>query len=103
MDSSNAGASQEASDGKKSRGPAKSKKLSKIKDNEGRIKVNYNNEGQPIGDGKKYLASYSGILVKSLVKVTYSSWHEVPEAIKSNLWSAVQVNLIEVSTLYNFI
>lgn len=77
-------------DSKKSQGPAKSKKLRKIKDNEGRIRIIYNDVGQPIGDGKKDLATYSGIMVKSLVKVTYPTWHKVPEAIKNNLWSAVQ-------------
>ncbi|KAJ6790970.1 uncharacterized protein M6B38_246540 [Iris pallida] len=29
-------------------------------------------------------------MVKSLVKVTYPTWHKVPESIKNNLWSAVQ-------------
>ncbi|KAJ6842819.1 uncharacterized protein M6B38_256520 [Iris pallida] len=91
MDSSNVVASQERADGgRKGRGAAQSKKLSKIKDNESKIRIIYNDVGQPIGDGKIQLASYSGILVKSLVKITYPSWHKVPESIKKNLWSAIQ-------------
>lgn len=92
MDPSNVVGSQKRIAGtKKGRGAAKSKKVSKIKDNEERIKINYNDVGQPIGEGKTDLATYCGITVKCLVKVTYPTWHKVPESIKKNLWSAIQV------------
>lgn len=78
----------------KGRGPAKLMHLIKMKDNEERIKVVYNDRGKPIGDGKKDLASYAGMLAKSRIPITYKDWHEVPNTMKKNLWNDIQVNIL---------
>lgn len=75
----------------KGRGPAKLKCLTKLTNNEGRIKVIYNNRGQPIGDGKTALASYVGILVKYKIPITYQNWAKVPSSMKFFLWNSIQV------------
>ena len=91
MESENDKDSEEISFDKKGRGPALLKDVMKINNKEERLKIIYNCQGQPIGEHKKKLASYMGILVKSFVPISYTTWHKVPDTLKNNLWAAVQV------------
>lgn len=50
-----------------------------------REKVHYNSKGQPIGSARPTLASYKGLLARTMVKITYESWHKVPKHLKDNM------------------
>lgn len=91
MDLENDKDSEEMSFGNKGRGPAMLKDVMQITNNEERLKIIYNSQGQPIGPHKKKLVGYMGLLVKSFVPITYLTWHKVPDSLKKNLWAALQV------------
>lgn len=76
---------------RRGRRPAMVKQLSKIKGPEEWAKIVYNENGQPIGDTRHDLASYSGLLVKSFVPINCKDWHKVPKTIKKKLWNALHV------------
>lgn len=83
----------------KGRGAAKLKRLTKIKSSEERIRVLYNDLGQPISTSKKELSSYGGLMVKCFVPITYPSWPKVPIKLKNDLWEAIQV-YIYIAVIY---
>lgn len=76
---------------KKGRGTAILKNLSKMSTDE-RCEVLYNKFGQAIGSTRVDFSSYKGLLARSMVPISYSSWHKVPNSFKENLWTAVKVS-----------
>lgn len=77
---------------RKGRGTASLEHLAKLNPEE-RLEVFYNKFGQPIGASRVDLASYRGFLARSMVPITYGTWHKVPKSIKENLWTAVKVRI----------
>lgn len=59
-----------------------------------RLKVEFNELGQPIGDASIKLSTALGILAREYVPITYKSWDKVEVDIKDTLWEFVTVNTI---------
>lgn len=55
--------------------------------------VEYNELGQPIGDGSITLSSYCGCVGRSFVPITYDDWRKVPDEVKEKCWIAISVSI----------
>ena len=76
---------------KRKRGPTKLKGIAL--QNDGPIAVNFNSNGQAIGEGSVSLSSFLGPLVREIVPYTISDWRKVPEKMKDILWATIQVKV----------
>lgn len=76
---------------KKHRGPTKMKHIAK--DPNTRERVEFNEMGDPVGEGSVKLSSYLGPLVREHVPVTFDDWRKISEEVKTFLWKSVQVTL----------
>ena len=73
----------------KHRGPTKMKHIAR--DPTARERVDFNDMGEPVGQGSVKLSSYLGPLVREHVPVTFEDWRKVSEEIKTVIWKSVQV------------
>lgn len=55
-----------------------------------RIEVEFNGEGEPVGDGSIKLSSYLGLLVREHVSVTVDNWKHLSNELKVILWESIQ-------------
>ncbi|KAK1555315.1 hypothetical protein Q3G72_024776 [Acer saccharum] len=68
---------------KKKRGPAK---INFIPPMDGkRLKVRFNERGQPVGKTSNRLVSFIGCLVRRMVPITLSTWHKVDNECRERL------------------
>jgi len=74
---------------KKHRGPTKMKHIAR--DPNARERVEFNDFGDPVGEGSVKLSSYLGPLVREHVPVTFDDWRKISEEVKTVLWKSVQV------------
>ncbi|KAM7461452.1 hypothetical protein LguiA_029573 [Lonicera macranthoides] len=89
-DMNNSGPREESiSDIDHGRGPAVLVRLTKMNVDE-RREVFYNKLGQYIGSTRSDFASYTGLLARTMVPISYASWHKVPQSTKENLWTAMK-------------
>ena len=66
-----------------------------------KIKVRYNERGDPVGETRHTLQSYIGMLGRTMVPTEYIlSWPKVDAEMKERLWNDVQVNYISSLFLY---
>ena len=72
------------------RGPTVKSKATK----KGKIVVKYNKRGVPTGDGAKKLATFEGIVARSMVPISFDSWLEVDNETKEACWQYVLVSHI---------
>lgn len=56
-----------------------------------KIKVRYDKNGTPIGDGRHALASYVGMSARTLVPIDIPSWPKVDPELKAKLWDDIEV------------
>jgi hypothetical protein len=75
-------------DSKSHRGPTV-----KSKANKGKTIITYNKRGVPVGEGAKRLATFEGLVARSMVLITYDSWLKVDEETKEACWEYVLVSL----------
>ncbi|KAF9592089.1 hypothetical protein IFM89_011927 [Coptis chinensis] len=76
------------------RGAVQCKKITKMREGE-LLNVQYNEDGQRIGEGGKDLASYSGLLAESRISIVdYENWHVVGDEVRDLLWDS-QIQLDE--------
>ncbi|KAM1589061.1 hypothetical protein ACFX14_028010 [Malus domestica] len=62
-----------------------------ISTNDGqRIEIEWNENGQFIGDGSIDLSSYMGSLVREVVPITFDTWKDVPKKTRDILWQAIK-------------
>ncbi|XP_057810057.1 uncharacterized protein LOC131024559 [Salvia miltiorrhiza] len=54
--------------------------------------VELNELGQPIGKAGTQLQSYIGVLAREKVKITFETWHNVPEDVKEDIWESVNLS-----------
>ncbi|KAF9616219.1 hypothetical protein IFM89_028995 [Coptis chinensis] len=55
------------------------------------LNVQYNEDGQRIGEGGKDLASYSGLLAESRISIVdYENWHAVGDEVRDLLWDSIK-------------
>ncbi|KAF9587363.1 hypothetical protein IFM89_001463 [Coptis chinensis] len=79
------------------RGAVQCKRITKMREGE-LLNVQYNEDGQHIGEGGKDLASYSGLLAESRISiVNYENWHAVGDEVRDLLWDTIKAkfNLTE--------
>jgi hypothetical protein len=74
-------------DSKSHRGPTVKAKANK------RTVVTYNKRGVPYGPGAKKLATFEGLVARSMVPITYDSWLNVDKQIKEACWQYVRVSI----------
>lgn len=72
----------------KQRGPTIKGKTTK-----GKIIVTYNKKGVPIGVEATKLASFEGMVARSMVPITYATWRDVEQEKKEDLWQYILVSL----------
>ncbi|KAF9591174.1 hypothetical protein IFM89_002129 [Coptis chinensis] len=72
------------------RGAVQCKKITKMRKGE-LLNVQYNEDGQRIGEGGKDLASYSGLLAESRISIVdYENWHAVGDEVRDLLWDSIK-------------
>ncbi|KAF9618543.1 hypothetical protein IFM89_002238 [Coptis chinensis] len=72
------------------RGAVQCKKITKMREGE-LLNVQYNEDGQRIGEGGKDLASYSGLLAESRISIVdYENWHAVGDEVRDLLWDSIK-------------
>ncbi|KAL5762958.1 hypothetical protein ACOSP7_019222 [Xanthoceras sorbifolium] len=73
---------------KKGRGKNRfdSNKIAKAKE----MGIGFNEFGQAVGDGSIVLSTFCGTLVTQLIPITYKSWPEVPEILKTSVWETTK-------------
>jgi CRISPR/Cas system CSM-associated protein Csm5 (group 7 of RAMP superfamily) len=59
-----------------------------------KILVKYSKRGVPVGDGAKKLATFEGMVARSMVPITFESWLEVDKETKEACWQYVLVSHI---------
>lgn len=65
----------------------------KLKIRKRMIVVQYNVLGVLASDEATELASYHGVLVRTLVLILFPNWHKVQAETKECLWESIQVNV----------
>ncbi|KAF9613006.1 hypothetical protein IFM89_004860 [Coptis chinensis] len=72
------------------RGAVQCKRITKMREGE-LLNVQYNEDGQRIGEGGKDLASYSGLLAESRISIVdYENWHAVRDEVRDLLWVTIK-------------
>ncbi|RVW76430.1 hypothetical protein CK203_056884 [Vitis vinifera] len=62
-----------------------------IKRSEGvKIDIQYNDEGEGVGEGYVQLVSYLGVLARTMVPIYHTDWRVVPVELKEKLWDCVK-------------
>ncbi|KAE8672344.1 hypothetical protein F3Y22_tig00111843pilonHSYRG00019 [Hibiscus syriacus] len=61
----------------------------KGKTTKGKVIVTYNKKGVPIGVEATKLASFEGIVARSMVSITYATWRDVEQEKKEDLWQYI--------------
>lgn len=56
------------------------------------IRINFGENGQPIGQEAAQLSSLIGRLVKTYVPPVYVVWTDVPSELKEKIWKEVSVS-----------
>ncbi|KAE8655814.1 hypothetical protein F3Y22_tig00117017pilonHSYRG00447 [Hibiscus syriacus] len=71
----------------KQRGPTIKGKIT-----EGKVIVTYNKKGVLIGVEATKLASFEGMVARSMVPITYATWQDVEQEKKEDLWQYILMN-----------
>ena len=58
-----------------------------------KLLIKYNLDGIFIGESVVHLTSYLGVLARTMVAITYKTWHIVPKELKDKLWDCIEVTL----------
>jgi hypothetical protein len=80
-------------DSKSQRGPTVKAKANK------KIVISYNKRGVPTGSGARKLATFEGLVARSMVLITYDSWLNVDAETKEACWKYVKVSILELNIL----
>lgn len=62
-----------------------------------KFKIRYNEFGVPIGNTRKTLQSYIGMLARTMIPIDISNWTKVDADVKAKLWDDVKVKCILTS------
>lgn len=76
---------------KQGRGPTYLLRLEKYMNVGKKLVVRYNSRGQPVGKVATLLSSYTGLLARTIVPITYDRWTNVPSNLKEEIWDHVKV------------
>ncbi|KAK9153216.1 hypothetical protein Sjap_000696 [Stephania japonica] len=64
-----------------------------------KLKIEFNDKGQMVGENSKKLASYMGVLAREHASLDFSSWTKVDSLTKNRLWEMVTVGAISYRCL----
>ena len=83
---------------KRLRGPTLKPEIAKKKSEGVKIDIQYNDDGEGVGEGYVQLISYLGVLARTMVPVYHIDWRVVPAELKEKLWDCVKVysNLVKL-------
>ena len=83
---------------KRFRGPTIKPKIAKKRSEGVKIGIQYNDDGQGVGEEYVQLVSYLGVLARTRVLVYHTDWRVVPMELKEKLWDCVKVysNLLKL-------
>ncbi|KAL5551150.1 hypothetical protein UlMin_001326 [Ulmus minor] len=73
---------------KKKRGPTRMGMV------QSRIKITFNERGQPVAENSSKLSSYLGVIAREHIPIVIDNWRKVDEEIKQQLWELVQQRFI---------
>ncbi|KAL6325287.1 hypothetical protein AAG906_023132 [Vitis piasezkii] len=62
-----------------------------------KLSIKYNLDGIFIGESVVHLTSYLGVLARTMVPITYKTWHVVPKELKDKLWDCIEVRKCELA------
>ena len=65
-----------------------------------KLSIKYNLNGIFIGESIVHLTSYLSVLARTMVPITYKTWHVVPKELKYKLWDCIEVTLFKLHQLY---
>nr|XP_011466933.1 PREDICTED: nucleolin-like isoform X1 [Fragaria vesca subsp. vesca] len=57
-----------------------------------KLRVKYNDDGEPVGRAANEMQSYIGVLVRTKVPINVKDWRLVALSVKDNIWGSVEVN-----------
>lgn len=75
------------------RGPTTMVHLAQIRTDADRLVVEYNAQGEWIGNNATTMVSYIGMCVRNYIPITYDSWIHVPRELKDKIYSCIEVSL----------
>ena len=83
---------------KRLRGPTLKPEIAKKRSEGVKIDIQYNDDGEGVGEGYVQLISYLGVLARTMVPVYHIDWRVVPAELKEKLWDCVKVysNLVKL-------
>ena len=83
---------------KRLRGPTLNLEIAKKRSEGVKIDIQYNDDGEGVGEGYVQLISYLGVLAQTMVPVDHTDWRVVSTELKENLWDCVKVysNLVKL-------
>ncbi|KAL6316624.1 hypothetical protein AAG906_018879 [Vitis piasezkii] len=75
---------------KRLRGPTLKPEIAKKRSEGLKIDIQYNDDGEGVGEGYVQLVSYMGVLARTMVPVYHTDWRVVPVELKEKLWDCVK-------------
>ncbi|KAL6337951.1 hypothetical protein AAG906_005914 [Vitis piasezkii] len=76
---------------KRFRGPTVKPEIAKKRSEGVKIDIQYNDDGEGVGEGYVQLVSYLGVLARTMVPVYHTDWRVVPVELKEKLWDCVKL------------
>lgn len=58
--------------------------------------IQFNERGQPVGPQSEKFSSFLGVLAREIVGIKHMEWKQVPEALKKDIWSAINVSINQI-------
>ncbi|RVW33041.1 hypothetical protein CK203_101238 [Vitis vinifera] len=84
---------------KRFRGPTIKPEIAKKRSEGVKIDIQYNDDGEGVGEGYVQLVSYLGVLARTMVPVYHTDWRVVPMELKEKLWDCIKMGLVEASKI----
>ena len=56
-----------------------------------KIDIQYNDDGEGVGEGYVQLVSYLGVLARTMVPIYHTNWRVVLVELKEKLWDCIKV------------
>ncbi|KAJ0711979.1 hypothetical protein HanOQP8_Chr09g0329881 [Helianthus annuus] len=81
--------SDHAEENKSQRGPTIKSKSSK-----GKLIITYNKKGVPIGKESVALSTFEGLVARTMIPITYTTWRKVGKETKEELWQYVMAHFV---------
>ena len=57
------------------------------------LSIKYNLDRIIIGESVVHLTSYLGVSARTMMAITYKTWHVIPKELKDKLWDCIEVTL----------